>query len=211
MRTKYSAVKLSWIFLGAHWISMGLLEISRKTLTGMKYGSFVSSNMLCLWYHLTVYRYNEPGGFAISDICLKLILNSNLDKPCSFIISMSVVKLFWFFFSEVMGQWDIRIFEIKLSFWKMSYIATIPWTQLYHLLENIDGLVQDCSITSASAMEILQSCTKPLILCSDDEIGEGKAVVFNLMPWCTKFHLLLPVGASFYYQRWTGPAFNSGT
>ena len=27
--------------------------------------------------------------------------------------------------------------------------------------ENIDGLVQDCSISSALAMEILQSCTKP--------------------------------------------------
>ena len=26
---------------------------------------------------------------------------------------------------------------------------------------HIDGLVQDCSISSALAMEILQSCTKP--------------------------------------------------
>ena len=67
--------------------------------------------------------YNEPGGFAIADICLKLILNSYLDKSCSFIISMTVVKLFWFFFTEVMGHWDIRIFEFKLSFWEMSQIA----------------------------------------------------------------------------------------
>ena len=29
----------------------------------------------------------------------------------------------------------------------------------------IDGLVQDCSISSALAMEILQSCTKSLICC----------------------------------------------
>ena len=29
-----------------------------------------------------------------------------------------------------------------------------------------DGLVQDCSISSALAMEILQSCTKPSILLS---------------------------------------------
>ena len=28
---------------------------------------------------------------------------------------------------------------------------------------NIDGLVRDCSISIAKAMEILQSCTKPLI------------------------------------------------
>ena len=29
----------------------------------------------------------------------------------------------------------------------------------------IDGLVQDCSISSALAMEILQFCAKPLISC----------------------------------------------
>ena len=29
--------------------------------------------------------------------------------------------------------------------------------------DDIDGLVQDCSISSALAMEILQSCTKPLM------------------------------------------------
>ena len=29
--------------------------------------------------------------------------------------------------------------------------------------KHFDGLVQDCSISSALAMEILQSCTKPLI------------------------------------------------
>ena len=32
------------------------------------------------------------------------------------------------------------------------------------IYDHIDGLVQDCSISSALAMEILQSCTKPLIL-----------------------------------------------
>ena len=30
-------------------------------------------------------------------------------------------------------------------------------------IKHFDGLVQDCSISSALAMEILQSCTKPLI------------------------------------------------
>ena len=29
---------------------------------------------------------------------------------------------------------------------------------------HVDGLLQDCSISSALAMEILQSCTKPLVL-----------------------------------------------
>ena len=30
------------------------------------------------------------------------------------------------------------------------------------IIEQINGLVQDCSISIANAMEILQSCTKPL-------------------------------------------------
>ena len=32
---------------------------------------------------------------------------------------------------------------------------------------DLDGLVQDCSISIANAMEILQSCTKPTIWSSD--------------------------------------------
>ena len=35
--------------------------------------------------------------------------------------------------------------------------------QLSPIAVDIDGLVQDCSISSVLAMEILQSCTKPLI------------------------------------------------
>ena len=34
-------------------------------------------------------------------------------------------------------------------------------TKVYHVY--IDGLVQDCSNTSANALELLQSCTKPSI------------------------------------------------
>ena len=31
------------------------------------------------------------------------------------------------------------------------------------ILEHIDGLVQDCSNSIANALELLQSCTEPLI------------------------------------------------
>ena len=37
--------------------------------------------------------------------------------------------------------------------------ATKHSTRIY-----IDGLVQDCSISSANALEVLQSCAKPAIL-----------------------------------------------
>ena len=47
----------------------------------------------------------------------------------------------------------------------MLFIATNPHNhhQFYSILEYIDGLVQDCSISSALAMEILQSCTEPYV------------------------------------------------
>ena len=34
-------------------------------------------------------------------------------------------------------------------------------------LSHMNGLVQDCSISTANALEILQSCTKPVIYMSD--------------------------------------------
>ena len=37
--------------------------------------------------------------------------------------------------------------------------TTVTFTHI--LQDHFDGLVQDCSISSALAMEILQSCTKP--------------------------------------------------
>ena len=36
--------------------------------------------------------------------------------------------------------------------------------------ENIDGLVQDCSISSALVMEILRSFTKPLLRTGDTAV-----------------------------------------
>ena len=41
--------------------------------------------------------------------------------------------------------------------------------QHHQALDHLDGLVQDCSNSSALAMELLQSCTKPLIWGHIDE------------------------------------------
>ena len=40
-------------------------------------------------------------------------------------------------------------------------------------MEYIDGLVQDCSISSAYALEILQSCTNPAIYSMSDKMYTG--------------------------------------
>ena len=48
-------------------------------------------------------------------------------------------------------------------------VPLLPPRMQVSRVSHIDGLVQDCSISSALAMEILQSCTKPLI-CTESHI-----------------------------------------
>ena len=49
-------------------------------------------------------------------------------------------------------------------FTDIGEMMTVPVAVLEGVEEkHFDGLVLDCSISSALAMEILQSCTKPLI------------------------------------------------
>ena len=83
-----------------------------------------------------------------------------------------------------MSSWGHRIFESSQSLSDTmavfhSHLGSSPdefsWgcrftdgVQIVTDLQyNIDGLVQDCSISSALALEILQSCTK-LLVCNRD-------------------------------------------
>ena len=43
----------------------------------------------------------------------------------------------------------------------LTDVSNLP--DLYYHWQYLDGLVQDCSISTANTLEILQSCTKPLI------------------------------------------------
>ena len=47
---------------------------------------------------------------------------------------------------------------MKLNKYSILTFDGLPWTEAH-----IDGLVQDCSNSSALAMELLPSCTKPSI------------------------------------------------
>ena len=66
---------------------------------------------------------------------------------------------------------------VQLRPWPRVYILDIRYVfagnihQYYtsvHL--NIDGFVHDCSTSSALAMELLQSCTKPSIYLSNEKM-----------------------------------------
>ena len=52
------------------------------------------------------------------------------------------------------------------KYWQVSllnYDENLEWIFMHCTIQNIDGLVQDWGISIANAMEIPQSCTKPLI------------------------------------------------
>ena len=56
--------------------------------------------------------------------------------------------------------------QLKLGHWSVQHpMELCRWNNLY-----IDGLMQDCSISSALAMEILQCCTK-LSICYNLDVG----------------------------------------
>ena len=50
-------------------------------------------------------------------------------------------------------------------------VEIIKFLTMFYRREHLHGLVQDCSISSALAMEILQSCTKPSLCGQDGIIG----------------------------------------
>ena len=59
--------------------------------------------------------------------------------------------------TESLGRTELKgTFTLLPLRWSL---ASFVLTNLYH----VNGLVQDCSISSALAVEILQSCTKPCI------------------------------------------------
>ena len=80
-----------------------------------------------------------------------------------------IACLFW---SEQIQSWDNKhSFKSGINTWTnhpcwRRSVIIHPWKidRGPHHNEYIDGLVQDCSNSSASAMELLQSCAEPSIL-----------------------------------------------
>ena len=62
-----------------------------------------------------------------------------------------------------------------------------------HTMAHFDGLLQDCSNCIANALELLQSCTKPLILPRHKNVdgsvqgcSNSSALAVELLQSCTK-------------------------
>ena len=92
---------------------------------------------------------------------------SNISQPeCKHVILWITARINanWFIIYISMGVFSnwVVIFMLNiylpLFIFTRSYMNTLGPGDVY-----IDGLVEDCSNSSALAMELLQSCTKPLI------------------------------------------------
>ena len=63
-------------------------------------------------------------------------------------------------FAQFWFQWSDLVTVLHMSWLSCHDMCkSVTWSDHY-----FNGLVQDCSIFSANALEILQPCTKPLIL-----------------------------------------------
>ena len=72
---------------------------------------------------------------------------------------------------------NIMLWYFLRIYWQYTIVYIFSWF-LYHY---IDGLVQDCSISSALAMEILQSCTKPSIWYYADQRLSAIAFLYLIL------------------------------
>ena len=73
----------------------------------------------------------------------------------------------------------------SLVVWLTLFYKPMHVHHLCNHRASFQGLVQDCSISNANALEILQSCAKPLIcynLCSGHQLAPGRWWVSTLRP-----------------------------
>ena len=103
------------------------------------------SNFVGMAFYTAVYWWKYSGicfawNKAINQLCC----------DCSYLVALQIFILGYRFF-------------IFSTFWCVVFIKSCKCDP-YSLCNIFDGLVQDCSISIANALEILWSCTKPLIL-----------------------------------------------
>ena len=69
--------------------------------------------------------------------------------------------------------------DLAMCFNPVVYRLSIMW-QLWKQVYYVNGLVEDCSNSIALAMELLQSCTKPLQNCNNSSVlANGVTIVLH--------------------------------
>ena len=62
------------------------------------------------------------------------------------------------------SSWETSLQNNTIFHWLGANLES-PLNMLLFKMDDINGLVQDCSNSTANALELLQSCTKPSIEC----------------------------------------------
>ena len=128
---------------------------------------------------------------------------------------MCIKRLLWQYVIEFESAFLVDvlvpIWRLKAMIWKWKphffskrqvYAQAISVKKL-----NIDGLVQDSSISTAHALEMLQSCTKPSILPSDLHESVVYTIIKNIDQTIkfrlnsTKFFLNQIMSADWYVRQ----------
>ena len=74
------------------------------------------------------------------------------------------------YFTQV-GSWGTKLFQLMAWYLNSNDLS---WTSVDQFAwHHIDSLVQDCSNSSANALELLQSCTTPLISSYKAPVSRG--------------------------------------
>ena len=137
-------------------------------------------------------------------ICISKLTNVSSDNgllpgQCQAIIWINAGKL-------LIRTWETNFSEINaFSYNKMHWnMLSAKWRPFCFTLNvltqcqshvHIDGLVQDCSNSSALAMELLLSCTKPLIWYPE-------LIIACLGCWCLSTRLCLSISRYSTAYQW---------
>ena len=94
-------------------------------------------------------------------------------------------------FVNLIGSFLLRIFvsldrraSLSMLYRMPAKLSAVGLEIDFHWIVQIDGLVQDCCISSAAAREILQSCTKPVRLSIRDWCSVHVPYLMNSMAQC---------------------------
>ena len=94
----------------------------------------------------------------------------------------------------------------RCPYWLVNTSSGDPWCHYYYWKVKIhchlEGLVQDCSNSSANALELLQSCTKPCVLCGKSTLGQRWLCANLKLTQIFLYVLSAPEDTSVYWLIW---------
>ena len=155
-----------------HWGRVTHICVSKLTIIGSDNGLSPDRRQAIIWTNAGILSIG-PLGTKLSEILIAihifsfkkmhLKMSSGKWQPSCLGLNVLIDPLVWRSVYTTIVPF-IQIFVQFICVWR--HLAT-HWHKLISK-HHVDGLVQDCSNSSALAMELLQSCTKPSMLTFSD-------------------------------------------